>query len=67
LATGILRNPKVPEEFQNFKGPMFHTAQWDNTCPLEGKIVAVVGVGASGIQVLPEVAKKAKKLIVYQR
>lgn len=67
MATGILRNPKIPEEFKNFKGQMFHSAQWDINCELKDKIVAVVGVGASGIQIIPEVAKKAKKLIVYQR
>jgi len=66
-ATGSLRAPKIPGEFLQFKGDIVHTALWDKSIELEGKRVAVVGTGASAIQTIPEVAKVAKKLVVYQR
>jgi len=66
-ATGSLRVPKIPGEFLKFKGELVHTALWNKSINLEGKRVAVVGTGASAIQAIPEVAKVAKKLVVYQR
>lgn len=67
LGTGILRSPKIPREFDSFEGPIFHTAKWDHDCNLKNKVLAVIGVGSSGIQVIPELAKIAKKVIIYQR
>lgn len=52
----------------NFKGSVFHTAQWpQHDAHLKGKRVAVIGTGASGIQTIQEVGPKAKHLTVYQR
>ena len=44
-----------------------HTAQWDTTVDLTGKRVAVIGTGASGVQVVPELADVAAELTVFQR
>jgi cation diffusion facilitator CzcD-associated flavoprotein CzcO len=46
---------------------MFHSARWDDAYPLEGKNVAVVGTGASAIQIVPAIASRVKKLSVFQR
>ena len=46
---------------------LMHTAQWDATVDLTGKRVAVIGTGASGVQVVPELADTAAQLTVFQR
>ncbi len=68
-AIGQLHNPSIPgfKGRGNFTGPSFHSAQWDHGVDLTGKNVAVIGVGASAAQLIPEVAKIAKHLTVYQR
>ena len=43
-----------------------HTAAWDSSIQLEGKKVAVVGTGASSIQVVPKLQQMAKELVVFQ-
>ena len=71
LVSGIgqLHHPKVPdfEGLDDYKGAAFHTAEWDHSAALEGKDVACVGNAASAIQLIPEVAKVARKLTVYHR
>jgi cation diffusion facilitator CzcD-associated flavoprotein CzcO/acetyl esterase/lipase len=52
---------------QRFRGPIFHTARWDHSVELEGKRVAVIGTGASTIQVVPGIADQVGGLHVYQR
>ena len=52
---------------ESFKGKSMHSAQWDHTYSLEGKDVAVVGTGASAIQIVPSIASKVRKLKVFQR
>ena len=68
-ATGQLNQPAYPplEGIDVFHGPHFHSARWDHSVDLRGKTVAVVGTGASAIQFVPEVAKLAGKLILFQR
>ena len=68
-AVGQLHHPKWPNISgrDGFKGHSFHSAQWDHSVDLSGKNVAVIGVGASAIQLIPEVAKLAGRLSVYQR
>jgi len=51
----------------NFKGPLFHSARWRHDVPLDGKRVACIGVGPSAAQFIPEVAKRAGHLTVFQR
>ncbi len=69
LATGGLSRPRMPdiEGVDRFEGALFHTARWNDGVPLEGRRVAVIGTGASAIQVVPEVAKIAGHLAVFQR
>jgi cation diffusion facilitator CzcD-associated flavoprotein CzcO/acetyl esterase/lipase len=50
-----------------FEGPIFHTARWDHSVELDGKRVAVIGTGASTIQVVPAIAQRVGRLDVYQR
>ncbi|KAF9128493.1 hypothetical protein BGX30_014303 [Mortierella sp. GBA39] len=64
---GPLRVPQIPKEFENFEGPKWHTAQWNHAYDLTNKRVAVVGSGASAIQVVPSIVKKVNILEYYQR
>lgn len=67
--TGGLVEPKLPEidGLDSFAGPVVHTARWDHALDLHGKRVGVIGTGSSGIQVIPELAKVAGHLDVFQR
>ncbi len=58
--------PDIPGR-ESFAGPQFHSAEWDHGVDLAGKRVAVIGTGASAIQFVPEVAKQAAQLTVFQR
>src|SRR5262245_43282539 len=68
-AVGQLNRPKLPEipGRERFEGASFHSASWDHTQDLAGKRVAVIGSGASALQLVPEVAKRAARLSVFQR
>ncbi|MEP6955158.1 MAG: NAD(P)/FAD-dependent oxidoreductase [Solirubrobacteraceae bacterium] len=69
LACGQLSRPRLPDipGMADFAGPSFHSAEWDHDVPLAGRRVAVVGTGASAVQFVPEVAKEAARVDVYQR
>lgn len=60
------RLPAVPG-IDSFRGAAFHSARWDHAVSLDGKRVGVVGSGASAIQIIPEVARIASELVVFQR
>ena len=68
-ATGGLSRPMTPDipGLASFEGRAFHTAQWAHDVDLAGKRVAVVGTGASAVQIVPELAKTAAHLCVLQR
>lgn len=68
-ATGFLSQPRLPDipGVDDFGGQLIHTAQWDDDADLEGKRVAVIGTGATAVQLIPKVAQKAAALTVYQR
>lgn len=68
-AWGQLNRPKLPpiKGRETFAGLAFHSAQWDQGVDLAGKRVAVIGNGASAIQFVPEVAKVAGNLTLFQR
>jgi cation diffusion facilitator CzcD-associated flavoprotein CzcO len=68
-ATGVLTKPKPPEisGVDNFEGVVMHTARWDHGRDLRGKRVAVIGTGASAIQVIPSIAPDVEHLTVFQR
>ncbi len=69
IATGQLHQPQLPSipGLETFAGHAFHSARWDHEYDLAGKRVAVIGTGASAVQFVPEVAKEAEQLTVFQR
>jgi 4-hydroxyacetophenone monooxygenase len=69
LAVGQLNRPRLPDipGIDDFGGPSFHSSQWDHDVDLAGKRVALVGTGASGAQIIPELAEVAAELRVFQR
>ncbi len=68
-AVGQLNRPALPDIAgrEDFAGRSWHSARWDHGVDLAGRQVAVVGTGASAIQFVPEVAKTAAHVAVYQR
>ncbi|CAN5762515.1 NAD(P)/FAD-dependent oxidoreductase [soil metagenome] len=68
-ATGQLNRPMVPDlpGLEDFAGTSFHSARWDHDHDLAGRDVAVVGIGASAIQFVPEIAKVARSVTLFQR
>jgi cation diffusion facilitator CzcD-associated flavoprotein CzcO len=67
--TGPLNKEKYPDipGLDSFAGKMFHTSSWNHQIDIKGKKVAVVGTGASAIQVIPAIAPMVEKLLVFQR
>ncbi|GAA1914348.1 NAD(P)/FAD-dependent oxidoreductase [Streptomyces sodiiphilus] len=68
-ATGALSDPKLPDipGLSGFPGKVFHTARWDHDYDLRGKRVAMVGTGASAIQIVPSIEREVDRLTVFQR
>ncbi|HEX4393520.1 MAG TPA: NAD(P)/FAD-dependent oxidoreductase [Mycobacterium sp.] len=68
-ATGVITQPKIPDikGLGDFAGPAIHTARWDHRVDLTGKRVAVIGTGASSVQVVPAIASEVDHVIVFQR
>lgn len=68
-AVGAFNPPKLPAipGIDTFGGPAFHTAEWPKGIDLTGKRVAVIGNGASAMQVVPAIAGSVMSLSVYQR
>lgn len=68
-AWGQLSKPKIPNfpGRERFKGVQFHSAEWDHSTDLSNKKVATIGNAASAVQLVPEVAKVAGHLDVFQR
>jgi cyclohexanone monooxygenase len=70
MATGSLSAGRVPEfpDLDQFEGEVYHTSTWpQHGVEFAGKRVAVMGVGSSGVQAIPLIAKEAKKLHVLLR
>lgn len=68
-ATGGLTDPSFPaiEGIERFAGKRIHSARWDHTYDFAGKRVAVIGTGASAVQIVPELVKVAGSVKVFQR
>jgi len=68
-ATGPLSHPSVPRirGMGSFKGTMFHSAEWNHDHDLAGERVAVIGTGASAIQLVPQIAGRVGRMHVFQR
>ncbi len=69
LAVGGLHIPRYPEipGLKRFTGPAFHSARWRHDVDLTGKRVAVIGSGASAVQIVPAIAAAVQSLAVFQR
>jgi cation diffusion facilitator CzcD-associated flavoprotein CzcO len=69
LANGILTSPKLAriEGMETFEGETFHTSRWNYNVDLEGKRIGIIGTGATAVQAIPELAKVAGELYVFQR
>jgi cyclohexanone monooxygenase len=69
LANGILTSPKLAriEGMDTFTGASFHTSRWNYNVDLEGKRIGIIGTGATAVQAIPELAKVAGELYVFQR
>lgn len=68
-ATGFLSQPKLPDipGIDTFAGKIVHTADWDDDYDPSGRRVAIIGTGATAVQLIPELADRAADLTVYQR
>ena len=68
-AIGTFTTPSVPDidGLGSFSGPCFHSARWEHEHDLAGARVAVIGTGASAAQIVPEIAKAARSVFVFQR
>ena len=68
-AIGALVKPALPkiDGLDSFAGPVFHSARWRHDADLSGLRVALIGTGASAIQLAPEVAAVASRLSIFQR
>src|SRR6202011_3503420 len=69
LASGPLSDASFPDMrgLDSFEGHKIHSARWDSEYDFTGKRVAVIGTGASAIQIIPELVKKAGFVKVFQR
>lgn len=69
IATGALSSPAVPElpGLAEFGGPVWHSARWNAAADLRGRRVAVVGTGASAVQIIPAIQPVVSRLTVFQR
>jgi cation diffusion facilitator CzcD-associated flavoprotein CzcO len=69
IATGTTGAPRTPDlpGIADFKGPLFHTMEWPDTVAVAGRRIAVVGAGASAIQLVPELARQQAEVTVFAR
>ncbi len=68
-ATGILHHPRYPEieGLDDFAGPCFHSARWDNSVEAESKRIGLIGTGSSGTQIIAALGPKVPQMTVFQR
>jgi 4-hydroxyacetophenone monooxygenase len=68
-AVGILNQPKLPKVrgLGRFRGSSFHSSVWPDNLDLSGKRVAVIGSGASAMQIVPAIADQVNELVIFQR
>lgn len=68
-AVGQISVAKLPaiKGIDDFQGPLFHSSRWPKDLDLKGKKVAVIGTGASSMQIVPSIADEVEELTVFQR
>ena len=66
---GVLNHWRWPQinGLRDFKGPLMHSARWDNSINLEGKRILLIGSGSSGVQIVPNIIDKVKSLDLVVR
>ena len=66
---GGLSRPAIPRipGLERFQGPAFHSSEWNHSFDLRGKRLAVIGTGASAIQLVPQIAPQVQRLHLFQR
>lgn len=66
---GMISEPMIPKiaGMDRFKGPLFHSSRWPEGLDYAGKRVGVIGAGATAVQMVPELAKTAAEVTVFQR
>ena len=69
LACGRLTEPLTPDipGLDTFPRPMFHSARWNHTMEISGSRIAVVGTGASAVQLVPELVRRGGRVVLFQR
>ncbi len=68
-ATGVLHKPRMPsiDGMASFGGVSFHSARWDHSVPLDGKRIAIIGTGSTGVQIISALAGRAALVEHYVR
>ena len=68
-AMGMISQPVIPNiaGMDSFNGPLFHSSRWPEGLDVAGKRIGIIGAGATTVQMLPEVAKTAAQVTVFQR
>ena len=68
-ATGYLSQPHIPDipGIDDFAGRIIHSADWDDNYSPDGARIGMIGTGATAVQLIPQLAKTAADLNVYQR
>ncbi|WP_433048681.1 flavin-containing monooxygenase [Dactylosporangium sp. CS-033363] len=68
-AGGPLNEPVVPKlpGMETFRGEAFHSARWNHEAPIQGRRVAVIGTGASAVQIVPAIQPVAEHVTLFQR
>jgi cation diffusion facilitator CzcD-associated flavoprotein CzcO len=68
-ATGVLHHPSTPDikGMDSFRGKLFHSSRWDHSVSLEGKRIAVIGTGSTGVQILSALSGKVVHIEHYVR
>ncbi|ALG86867.1 flavin-containing monooxygenase [Gordonia phthalatica] len=68
-ATGVLQNPSIPDipGLDTFAGPVVHTARWDDDLATDGKRIAVIGTGSTGVQVVSALQPRAATITHFTR
>jgi cation diffusion facilitator CzcD-associated flavoprotein CzcO len=68
-AAGVLHHPRMPDidGLETFQGAAFHSARWDHTVALDGRRVAVIGTGSTGVQITKALAPRCREYKLFQR
>lgn len=68
-ASGVLHHPRMPEiaGLEDFAGPAFHSARWDDAAPIDGARVGLIGSGSTGVQILTAINRRVDRLVHFQR